>query len=407
MPKLGLTMTEGSVSEWTVTPGSTYKKGECLLVIETDKITNEVAADEDGELIEILVPAGVTVAVGTVLAYWKSANSDGTTVSQQPAATTGAKSTEASVPQASTAKTAAPVVTALSPVTRIIASPLAKRLASQQALDLGAITGTGPKGRIVARDIQNHISVSAQTAKNLDQQPSMPEPTSSGYVVQQPTPGQLAVAKRLTVGKQETPHFYLALEADVTNLLALRKEINRDNETNRLTINHFLVKAVAAALNLLPDTNRTWSAEGIRCYSQIDVGIAINTAHGLLAPAAINIGNLGIGQIAHAVDAVITRARNNRLTQADMGTPAITISNAGMHNVTYMSSIINPGQAMILGVGSIKGVFRPDDSGQPVLRQEMGLVLSADHRVMDGVSALEFLNRIVSLLEQPAKMLLN
>lgn len=383
MPKLGLTMTEGSVSEWTVTTGSSYKKDECLFVIETDKITNDIVAEADGKLVEILVPAGTTVAVGTVLAYWEDGSADQTTSCQQGTATVS--------------KTTIPVATRLpASATRIISSPLARRIASQHKLDLGSITGTGPKGRIVARDVQSHIHPIAE-------QP-LPD---SGYVLQQPTPAQLTVAKRLTAGKQETPHFYLALEADVTKLLALRQDINRDNDSNRLTINHFLVKAVATAISTLPQVNRTWASEGIRCYSQIDVGIAVNTPHGLLAPAAINIGQLGIGQVAQLVNAVIARARNNRLSQSDMGTPAITISNAGMHNVTYMSSIINPGQAMILGVGSIKGVFRPDDLGQPVLRQEMGLVLSADHRVMDGVSALEFLNRIVSLLEQPAKMLVS
>lgn len=429
MPKLGLTMTEGMVADWMVQPGQTMKPGSGVFVVETDKVANEIPAEQDGTLVEIVVPTGTTVPVGTVIGYWEDGNATAATAistssDQQagnapatPTAATTASDTESFRPSHSLPTTASRHDSVAAPghggsvgsqdhgsTERIIATPLARRLAKERGLSLAPIQGSGPKGRIVARDVHDHVPAPQASPPSATNSTAT---VNSGYTVIAPTTLQSTIARRLTKGKQDTPHFYLALDAEVSRLVALRKEINQAQQSVRLTLNHFIVMAVVRALQRTPDANRVWSDEGILAFNQIDVGVAVNTDQGLMAPAVRDVGNVSIGELARRLDAVAASARNATLSSQDMGTPAITVSNAGMHNVTYMSSIINPGQAMILGVGSVKGVFRPDDGGQPVLCQEMGLVLSADHRIMDGVSALKFLNTVAQLLAQPSQLLVN
>lgn len=388
MPKLGLTMTEGLMADWLVQPGQSFKAGESVFIVETDKVANEIPAEAPGTLSEIVTPVGQTVPVGTVIGYWEDDQDGVATVAQ-------VKPTPAATPRAVMTTPAAPGAAPGSGGARIIASPLARRLARQRGVALTGLRGSGPKGRIVARDVPVQASAAAP-------------PATASHQLIAPTVLQSTIARKLTQGKQETPHFYLAREAEVSRLTALRHEINgdcQDSGAPRLTLNHFIVLAVARAMRLMPSANRVWTQDGILAFGSVDVGVAVNTEQGLLAPAICNIGHISIGELAQRLAAVAKRARSNALLPEDMGNPAITVSNAGMHNVTYMTSIINPGQAMILGVGSIREVFRPDANGQPTLKREMGLVLSADHRIMDGVAALKFLDTVVNLLERPARLL--
>lgn len=406
MPKLGLTMTEGSISEWCVPVGSVYDAGQCLYIVETEKITNEITAERPGTLVEIVVPAGDSVPVGAVVAYVEEGDSSSQIRDSNQTVTS---------PRAEGG--------------RIVATPLARRLARQRNIDLATVRGTGPGGRIVARDIsegtqavQSNAQSSApevqQAAVAQTTQDVVPSTQSAGtttnrdasqhYTLIKPSPLQSTAATRLTQGKRDTPHFYLVLEAEVSRLLSLRKELNASRQTQNqspFTVNHFIVKAVAAAMRQHPEANQVWTDDGILRFGQVGVGVAINTEGGLVAPTVPDAGSCSLSTLAQRIDGVVERAKDGRLGMEDMGHAAITVSNAGMHNVTYMGSIINPGQSMILGVGSVKGVFRPDDSGQPVLRQEMGLVLSADHRVTDGVRALAFLNSVVQFLERPLMLL--
>jgi len=398
MPKLGLTMTEGVVADWIIQPGGTFGADDAVFVIETDKVANEIPAEAAGTLQEILVPTGETVPVGAVLGYWE----DGTQGDQASSADHATQSPEP-VPRFGTMPALPATALAVTPSgaasVRVIASPLARRVAQQKGIDLIGLQGSGPKGRIVARDVE------AATEYVSREQCELPKPPEANYELLRPTSLQATVARRLTQGKQEIPHFYLTLDVEVSRLLALRREINDGGDGPRLTLNHFVVLAVARALRSLPQANRVWTKEGILAFRQIDVGIAVSTERGLLAPAVCDVGDVAIVELARRLDAVTSRARGNALLPRDNGSPAITVSNAGMHNVTYMTSIINPGQAMILGVGSIKEIFRPDAAGQPALRREMGLVLSADHRIIDGVAALNFLNAVAQQLQQPARLL--
>ncbi|MCD0501895.1 2-oxo acid dehydrogenase subunit E2 [Bordetella petrii] len=215
-----------------------------------------------------------------------------------------------------------------------------------------------------------------------------------------------SMARRMTQAKQ-VPHFYLAAEAEVSELQDLRRRLNEQPGASRLTLNHFVIAAVARALHALPYQNRIWLDDQIVQFDAIDVGVAVSTERGLMAPVLHGLGAASLDDIAGQSDALLERVRGGRATREDMSGGAISVSNAGMFNVTYMTPIINPPQSAILGVGSIRQVFRPDDRGAPALKREMGLVLAADHRLHDGASALKFLNYIIELLQDPYRLLRN
>ncbi len=387
MPKLGLTMTEGTISEWVVSPGDSFSSGDLVLVIETDKIANEVEAPADGTLHEVIVPVGETAPVGAVLARWDVGGA--------------ATPTPAAIPAAIDAT---PEVVASSAVTvgstvgaRVVATPLARRIADQEGVDLHLVSGTGPKGRIKAEDVRKAKQDARVAAASVG-------PAEPGTRVA-PTTYQATVARRLTEAKRDTPHFYLSTEADVGALLDIRQHLNAANPDLRVSINHLIIAAVARALVDIPHANRVWVDGEIFQFDTADVGVAVTTDVGLFVPILRDVAGKGLGDIASGAREIVTRARDGALGSQDMAGGATTVSNAGMFDVTYMGSIINPGQSSILGVGSIRKLFRPDDDGQPVLRQEMGLVLSCDHRIFDGVGGLAFLNSIKTYLETPFRLL--
>lgn len=316
MPKLGLTMTEGSVLEWPVAEGASFAAGTIWLIVETDKVANEIEAPESGRLLKILVPLGETVPVGTVLAEWEA---------------------EAGTPEPASA-TVAPVVAQAAPE---------RRWRKASALELAA-------------------------------------------------------ARKLAESKQTIPHFYLATEIEVRRLQALRAERNaKRGEAGRITLTHLIVSAVARALTRHPAVNRVWQDGGFLELEGSEVGVAVHSEQGLLAPVLRGAGEKRLDALVADLDALVARARAMALTPADVGGAALTVSNAGMHDISTMTAIIIPGQSAILGVGTERSVFRPDASGAPRLAREVGVVLSCDHRVLDGVRAAAFLNDVRSTLEAP------
>ncbi len=324
MPKLGLTMTEGTVIEWPIAVGGTFARGEVCVVVETDKVANEIEAPEAGRLLNILVPAGDTVPVGSVLAEWE----------------TEAKQSEA---QAGTA-----------------VAPTA------------AVTPVAAAG---------------------------PEP-----VRRKAGASELAAARRLTAAKQNIPHFYLSTEIEVSALQAQRAQWNADAARPKLTLTYLFLAALARTLAAQPKLNRIWDDEYYVELPGVDLGVAVNTERGLTVPVLRNADRMDLGQLATAAAGLVARARGGELSPHEVGGGAITLSNAGMFDVTYMGSIINPGQAAILGVGSERRRFRPDESGAPRLVREIGVVLSCDHRVLDGVRGLQLLNGVRERLELPAQL---
>ncbi len=393
MPKLGLTMTEGTISEWLVAPGDSFKKNDVVLVVETEKIANEIEAPADGILHDILVPAGETVSVGVALAQWDV----GQASAPQKTISAEAKPEEKNELSSASDKSAAPVpkTSRSTNSARIIATPLAKRIARQNHIDLSLVSGSGPRGRIKAEDVRRAVAGGTASA------------VSAANERRSPTSYEATVARRLTEAKRDTPHFYLSTEVDAGRLLTLRKQLNDENEGLKISINHLVIAAVARALADNEKANCVWQDGEILSLGSIDVGVAVNTENGLYAPLVRDLKGRSIASIAAVARTMVGKTRDGRLSAEDMTGGATTVSNAGMFDVTYMSSIINPGQSSIHGVGSIREIFRPNKKGKPVLKQEMGLVLSCDHRIFDGVSGLAFLNSIKSYLEKPLRLLIN
>lgn len=414
MPKLGLTMTEGMLVEWNVSSGDRVTVGTTLFVVETDKVATEIDAQAEGVMGDILVQAGETVPVGTVVARWTGpgqgleAPADtapaGATISSGDTTPATLSGTDEPSAQYDTGPETAQSQAA-SAARRIVATPLARRHAHEMALDLATVKGTGPKGRIKASDVRAVQARQQQDTDTQDRHVAGHSHAVSG--AQQVPPSALgqSMAARMVQAKQ-VPHFYLAVEAEVSELLALRVRLNQHAASQKLTLNHFVVAAVARALVLHPHQNRIWLDGGILQLNSADVGMAVSTERGLMAPVLHGLGGATLDEVAQQAHVLVERTRSGKAVRADLEGGAISVSNAGMYNVTYMTPIINPPQSAILGVGSIRDVFRPDAQGAPTLKREMGLVLAADHRLHDGASALQFLNCVVDLLQAPYSLLL-
>lgn len=406
MPKLGLTMTEGAVSHWRAKPGDAVRIGDVLLVVETDKVAFDVEAEVDGLLLDISVAEGETVPVGTPLARIGAA--EGSESSPAASVRTAVSAPAPAVSKASSAPTAS------RGDGRIVATPLARRLAAAAGVDLATLTGTGPGGRVKAANVEHAVRQRQDAAIALPAPPpAMTKTSGDGEATttfpaatrRKPSATQATMARRLSEVKQGIPHFYLAAEAELSALEALRTKLNATAELPRITLTTFIVSAVGRALADLPAANTVWSDGELVGFAASDVGLAVHAPQGLYVPVIRDAGRKSLLDIAEDSRALVARAREGRLAHADMEGAALTVSNAGMFNVTYLTPIVNPGQSAILGVGSLRSVFRPDAEGRPALRRELGLVLAADHRVFDGVAGLALLNRVISHLESPIRLL--
>lgn len=417
LPKLGLTMTEGVLAEWTVPPGARFKAGDCVFVVENDKAASEIAAEHDGVMGEPLVAVGATVAVGEVIGHWDDGAGVGVDegvdegAAAAPAATAARPASRVDAAPAGRPEPAAPAgetAFARRPVT-----PWARQLAKRHGVDLSSVAGSGPRGRVRGRDVEaarrmppEGASVAAAVAE------AAPVPAVAPSPPARPAGGRVLpfdalrrrVAASLVAVKQQAPHFYLAREAEVSPLLDLYARLRDPEAEPRITLNHFIVAAVGRALVAHPDLNRVWCEEGALLLDGPDVGIAVHTERGLVVPVVRNAGRLGLGALARRSNDLIERARHGRLGADEMGGGAITVSNAGMHGLAAMASIIVPGQAMILGVGAVRELFRPDAQGAPALRREITLTLSVDHRVLDGVAGATLLSAMVDAIAHPTRL---
>ncbi len=399
MPKLGLTMTEGMVASWEVAPGQAFETGTVLVVVESEKASYEVEAPAAGTLEEIVVQESETVAVGAPIARWRAveaggatAASDGKPAADGSAAPAAAKSRPAAPDPAPVPASDPPAGVPPQPtVGRTLATPLARRLAREAGIEVSSVPGSGPKNRVQARDIEAMVAAAAATPA------AKPLTAPSGM--------QRTMASRMLQAKREIPHFYLSTDMEVSALLALRVQLNALPDRPRISISHLLVAAIVDGLRRCPDLNRTWTDDGILTHEAIDIGIAVDTDRGLVNPVLRDLAGDSLYGIARKFDALVGRARNAKLRQEDFGGGAITLSNAGMHRLHYMTSIVVPGQSAILGVGSLQELFRPGANGEPVAKRELGVTLSADHRIHTGVSALAFLGALEDVLTEPLLLL--
>jgi pyruvate dehydrogenase E2 component (dihydrolipoamide acetyltransferase) len=402
MPKLGLTMTEGVVTSWRVRPGDQVRNGDVLFVVETDKIATEIEAHGDGRIETIEVAEGSTVPVGAVLATWTGA---GAAQHVSPADSGSADGNGGTIVRAP-AKPAVPPAIAGSPeVGRVIATPLARRMAKDARIALSSVNGSGPRGRIKARDVEEAIANASRKPAPSAAIEQASRAASSAGTRRPATALEKTVARRMTQAKQTIPHFYVQAEADVSRLLKLREELNSVEGFARISVNHLVIAAVGRALAQMPEINVLWSDDELIQLTGSDVGFAVDTERGLFAPVIRGVNEMGIETLARAANELAEKAKGGGLTADELTGGAITVSNVGMYGASHLIPIINPGQSAILGVAAIKPVFRPDADDQPVLQREIGLVLACDHRALDGVKAARFLDAVSNHLKNPLLLL--
>ena len=395
LPQLGLTMTEGMMVEWMVTPGSAVRAGEILYVVETDKIANEILADRDGVLDSILVQVDETVPVGTTLGVW-AGGPKGDTVKQPETAPIVQQATSVTVPPAGTAQVRA----SLTSSERIIASPHARKLAREHGIDIAQLSGSGPRGRIVAADV--HRACAAQPVISVPANGGSTGDLGAGT----PLRGvQKVVAAQMLRSHTEIPHFHLTASAEISELLWLHEGLKQKPEVGRITLTHWIASAMGLAIANTPRFRTVLVNERLFVLPGSNVGIAVAIEDGIHAPVARDLGDHGLAANALQIEQLIAQAHAGTLgADASIGA-ATTVTNLGSFNIDQVIPLIVPGQSSILGVGRQRSVFRPDADGAPVLRKELGLVLGGDHRVLNGADGARLLEAVVALLEDPLLIL--
>ena len=386
MPKLGLTMTEGVLLEWHVGAGDEFRAGDMLFVVETEKVANEVQADIDGIIDELLVEEGDIVPVGMPLATLK-----GGRVSQLP---------EKVVTTAEAAVSAVAIEPRQfvkdSDSSRIVSTPLARKRARELGVDLSRVAGSGPGGRIKVNDLGHLGDSVAQEMPRLQSEHGLQAQEIS------PSAARLATARRVSAAKTNVPHFYITQDVEVSALQVFRATINKRSPEIRISVTHLLIKALGVAMAELPTTNRIWVDDKILAFNQVDIGMVTETADGLRVPIIRDAGRRTLEEVAIEARTLASRAQDGSLTQKEVGGGSVSISNVGMFGASSLIPIINPPQAMILGVGSEQALFRPDEAGHPVLHKEICLTLACDHRVHDGADAARLLARLARILKNPS-----
>ncbi len=437
MPKLGLTMEEGTIEEWKYKVGDTVKKGDILFSVATDKLTNDIEAEDDGVLISILVGEGETVACKTVIGYLGAAG--------EQAPTGAAAAVAAPAAPAAPAVSAAPVAAA-APVARpageyVLATPYAKKLASEKGYDLSTIAATGYNGVIVARDVDAHVAgphikaspVAAKMAAELgvdlasigvDGQrvmkadvraavappapPAPPAPLAEDEdEVIKVTPMRRAIAKNMENSWHTSPRVTFTRPFDATGMKDLRKAINKALEPKgiKVSYNHIIMKVVSLVLRDYPDINGSFADNKLTHHKHINMGLAVaQPSGGLVVPNVKDCDKKSLAEIAVEADKLAKDGKAGKLGMDAMKGGTFTITNLGNYGLTNFSPIINQPELAILGVCAMIDTPVVRD-GQIVVRPMMNLCLTADHRVIDGVQAAEFLQKVCEMLENPVLML--
>ncbi|MBI1985245.1 MAG: pyruvate dehydrogenase complex dihydrolipoamide acetyltransferase [Rhodospirillales bacterium] len=419
MPALSPTMTDGKLAKWHKKEGDAVESGDVLAEIETDKATMEVEAVDEGTLGKILVAEGTEgVLVNQPIALLLEEGEDASALKGAGVAAPAAK--PAAAPPApkpvapAAVKAPAPAPAPKAAGGRVFASPLARRLAGQHNLDLTRISGSGPRGRVVKRDIEAAAAGSgARMTPAVAAQAVAPITVSAeGLPPYREIPNssiRKVVARRLTEAKQQIPHFYLSVDCEIDRLLALRKELNDaapEGEGNyKLSVNDFVIRAVALALGRVPAANAMWTDAAIRRFDRADISVAVAIEGGLITPVIRAAALKSIVAISDEMKGLATKARAGKLKPEEYQGGTFTISNLGMYGIKTFAAIINPPQGCILAVGAgeqravVKG-------GQLAVATLMSCTLAVDHRVVDGAVGAEFLAAFKKLIEAPATILL-
>jgi pyruvate dehydrogenase E2 component (dihydrolipoamide acetyltransferase) len=423
MPQLGETVAEGTITHWFKAVGDKVEPGENLFEIETDKATMEVPATSGGRLAEIRVPKGAVVPVGAIVAV--IADGSGTATVASAAANAPARAPPAA-PTAPAPTAGRPIK--LDPFREVrtpernfgparlaggtVVTPLARRLAGEAGIDLARVTGSGPHGRIVARDVEQATSAKARPVAEpgADQIKALYADRPFDEVPLDNM--RRTIARRLTEAVQTIPHFYLTADVDVERLAALRAEANAAAPTDkdgapsfRLSLNDFIVKALALALQRVPAANAAWAGDRILRFKHSDVGVAVALEGGLITPVIRAAEGKSLATISAEARELAARARARKLQPGEYQGGSTAVSNLGMYGVREFTAIINPPHATILAVGAAQR--RPIETADGGVRfiERMTVTLGCDHRVVDGALGAELLAAFKALIEQPVAML--
>jgi pyruvate dehydrogenase E2 component (dihydrolipoamide acetyltransferase) len=444
MPALSPTMTEGNLAKWLKREGDEVHSGDVLAEIETDKATMEVEAVDEGRVGKILVPEGtqgvrVNQPIALLLGEGEDTSALANVASPAPSAAPAiAASTATATSPLSSSAALPPVPPAETPRARgnghdqrIFASPLARRMAQQAGLDLAAMTGSGPQGRIVKSDIEAAILAARQpaTAPSPPRAAAAAAPTPAAPAPAPTVPTLLSkervlalagnppyterplnamrrvIARRLTEAKQTVPHFYLTTDCEIDELLKIRAELNSRSEAYRISVNDFVIRATALALRQVPAANASWSDEAILQWNTVDIAVAVALEDGLITPIVKQADRKGLATIANETKDLAARARAGKLKLEEFQGGTFSISNLGMFGVREFAAVINPPHGGILSVGA--GEQRPVvKNGALAVATVMSCTLSCDHRVVDGAVGAQFLAAFKKLVEDPLTMLL-
>jgi pyruvate dehydrogenase E2 component (dihydrolipoamide acetyltransferase) len=418
MPAITPDFDAGNISSWDMAVGDKVAKGDVLVAIETDKAVIEVEAESAGILGQILIPAGTdNVPVHSLIGYLLIGNETiadlpSAPVSGQAAATPAVLDVN---PQSSStvAVTSAPATTPTQQLAenqsqRLFASPLARRIAAQNQVDIQTLKGRGPRGRILRADVEHAMNSKV---------PNMALPSTPQSSQVKHSQIRKVIAQRLVESKQNIPHFYLSVDCEIDSLKGMLKELNANapaslnsitgnkEATYKLTINDFLVKAVAKAMEQVPQVNSSWSDTAMLHHEDIDISIAVSTDAGLITPIVCKANTKGLVSISSEIRQLAATARKGQLQAHQYQGGGFTISNLGMYGIDNFSAIINPPQACILAVGAGKQKPVVKD-GELAVATLMNLTLSADHRVVDGAVGAQFLSVLKRFVESPAHLML-
>ena len=422
MPALSPTMEEGTLAKWLVKEGDVVKSGQVMAEIETDKATMEFEAVDEGVIGKILIAEGTAgVKVNTPIAVLLEEGEDASAATSAPAAAAApVAAVTAAAPAPAVAVAAAPV--AASGGARVFASPLARRIAAAKGVDLTAVKGSGPHGRIVKADVEGAQAAPKVAATAAAPAAAAPAPAAAPSVsadavkklyadreyTEMPLDGmRRTIAARLTEAKQTIPHFYLRREVQLDTLMAFREQLNKSLEGRgvKLSVNDFIIKACALALQKVPDCNAVWAGDRVLKMKPSDVAVAVAIEGGLFTPVLKDADKKSLSALSAEMKDLAGRAKSKKLAPHEYQGGSFAISNLGMMGVENFDAVINPPHGSILAVGA--GVKKPvvNKAGEIVVATMMSMTLSVDHRVIDGALGAEFLKAIIEGLENPMMML--
>jgi pyruvate dehydrogenase E2 component (dihydrolipoamide acetyltransferase) len=418
MPRLSDSMEEGTILQWLVSQGDEVAEGEPLVEVETDKASVTYESEYDGTLLAINAEVGASVAVGAVIAVIGESGESvavagaGAGEGDEAGATATAATVAVAAPPAapaSPAVTAAPAASSSPPAVdrpgRVKASPLARRIAAELGVDLGTLAGSGPQGRVIRADVERSAADVAATGPAASATSALAARTAKGDTTREElTRLQRTVARRMAESRATVPDFELRSEVDMTRAVALREQL-RELSDAPPSYNDFIVRAAALALREFPRVNGSYQEAAFERYSRVNIGIAVAAEDALVVPTIFDADVKTMAEIAAEARRLAGRVRDGSISPSELGGGTFSVSNLGMYGLDSFSAVINPPQAAMLAVGSLKPRAVVDESGAVVARPTIKLTLACDHRILYGADGARFLARLRELLEKPVSLL--